>query len=361
MSQNRIVEPATVEAARPYRMDGSGRIDEKHWAMRLSPQAWAGLLDGLDTRGKRADAFGNEFIVPELIHISKEVNKQVFPENTAARAFAPPRSQPPWFDTTYMYTDETVSGSPEDETGDWSDPGVTVGLSRKPNLSVIRPFPVNYSVNIAEMARYASIGVSPMADKAIQARRVAEQAIDIRAWLGRPNLGIPGYVLTPGISRDTVPTVDGKKTWTQKTGEQIYEDCRLIYNAILVASKSIWRPRSMWLPQKMETILTKPMVVGGVALVTNVKQYIEMNLGLTIDYTIRLNDINRNGAAGNGAVAMFLKSSDVHRAINPRGYYEMGPQQVGRTMTVYGDIVSGGLVVSQPTSAALWDGMCDAP
>lgn len=353
MSENRIV------AACHQRMDANGRPTMDHWTKGIRFD-WESLLHGMDTRGKRADAFGNEFIVPELIHISKEVNKQVFPENTCMEAFASPITQPPWFAKVYDYNDESFSGSPEDETGDWSDPGTSVGISRKPNLSPIRPFPVNYSVNIAELAQFASVGVSAMAEKAVQARRVAEQACDIRAWLGRPNLGIPGYATTVGISRDTVPTVGGATTWADKDGPTIYEDFRLMFTAIVQNSQGIFKPTDAWLPQKLEGVLTKPMVLGGVMLATNVQTYIEANLNIKIHYTVRLNSISKTGAAGNGAVAMFKKSSDVQRHIMPRGYYEMGPQQVGRTMTVYGDIVSGGLVVPQPTSAALWDGMCAA-
>lgn len=338
------------------RCDAWGKPEISHWTKHTRFD-WDNILQGIDTRGRRADAFGNEFIVPDLIYISKEVNRQVFPENTFSRAFASPVAQPPWMSKVYDYNDETYSGSPEDENGEWSDPGVAVGINRKPNLSPIRPFTCNYSVNIAELAQWATIGASAMAEKAVQARRVAEQALDIRAWLGRPNLGIPGYANTVGISRDTVPTVGGHTTWADKSGPEIFEDCRLIYAAIIAASGGVWVPDSLWIPLKMRSILTKPMVLGGTMLMTNVQQYIEMNLDLKIDYSVRLNSIDKTGGTGTGAVAMFRKSSDVQRSILPRGYYELGPQQVGRTMTVYADVVSGGLVVPQPTSAALWDGV----
>lgn len=356
MSENRI------QGALPYRMDASGRVDERHWAMRIRADKWADILDGVDTRGRRADAFGNEFIVPELIHISKEVNKQVFPENTFTEAFAPPVSQPPWFAKVYDYNDEEFSGSSDDDSGEWSDPGQTAGISRKPNLSPIKPIPVNFSANIAEMAQFASIGVSTMVEKATQARRMAETTADRRAWLGNSRLGIPGYATTIGMSRDTVTTTTGgDTTWEDKSGPEIYEDCRAIWMAIVKNSLGIHKPTDAWLPQKLEGVLTKPMVLGGTMLTQNVQAYIEANLNIKIHYTVRLNGIDRNGDPGNGAVAMFKKSSDVQRNIMARGYYEMGPQQVARTLTVYADVVTGGLVVPQPTSAALWDGMCAAP
>lgn len=337
------------------RVDATGRPSLDHWTKGLRFD-WENMLHGIDLRGKRADAFGNEFIVPELIYISKIVNEQVFPENTFAEAFELAPDMPPWYAKVYDYNDLTYSGTPVDETGEWSDPGVAVGISRKPNLSPIRPIPVNYSVNIAEMAQFASIGQSAMSAKAVQARRVVEQTFDVRAWLGNANLGIPGYATTTGISRDTVPTVGGHTTWNSKTGTEIYADCRLMYQAIIEASGGVWIPNTLAVPLKLKGVLTKEFGVAGTSWLS-VEKYIEMNLDVKIIYSVRLNNIDKNGSAGTGAVAMYRKDSAVMRHVLPRGYYELGPQQVGRTMTVYADGVSGGLVIPQPTACALWDGV----
>lgn len=318
---------------------------------------WDQVLNGVDLRGRRADAFGNEFILPELIHISKIVNEQVFPENTYAEAFAMAPDMPAWYSKVYDYNDLTFSGTPVDETGEWSDPGVAVGISRAPNLSPIRPIPVNYSVNIAELAQFASIGQNAMATKAIQARRVVEQTFDLRAWYGNASLGIPGYASTTGISRDTVPTVGGHTTWNSKTGEEIYNDCRLIYQAIITASNGVWIPDTLAVPLKLKGVLTKPFGTAGATWI-NTQKYIEMNLDVKIIYSVRLNTLTKDGATnGTGSVAMYKNGSDVMRNLIVRGYYELGPQQVGRTMTVYADGVSGGLVIPQPTACALWDGV----
>lgn len=345
-----------IDRALEQRMDAFGRPSLDHWT-KHTRMDWETVLQGVDLRGKRADAFGNEFIVPELIHLSKIANEQVFPENTYAQAFALASDLPAWYDIAYNYNDNTYSGSPENVSGDFSDPGIPVGISRSPNLSPIRPITVNYSVNIAEMARLGAQGTSAMAAKAKQARRVVDTAFDIWAWRGYSKLSIPGYCTTTGISRDTVPTVGGHTTWTSKTGPEIYEDVRLICQAINDNSKGVFFPTHMAVPQKLKTILTKPMVLGGVMLNMSVAAYIEAQLSLTVLYTVRLNDVDKNGAAGTGAVALYQKGEDTQRSLIVRDYYELGPQQVGRTMTVYADGVSGGLVIPQPTSAALWDGV----
>ena len=341
--------------ALPMRLDTAGRPTMDHWSKSTlfqNPYNWELMLQGVDTRGKRADAFGNEFIVPELIHISKIVNEQVFPENTFAQAFVLAPDQPAWYDVAYMYADLEFAGTPTEDTGSWIDPGIPVGISRKPNLSPIAPVPVNYSVNVAELARFAEVGMSAMAAKAVQARRIVEQTFDVRAWLGNSNLNIPGFALAQGISRDTFTT----GSWATATGSQIYEDLRQQYQAIVSASKGVWIPDTIALPMKLKSILTKPMVIGTTALLTSVEQYIAQNLDCQLLYTVRLNDINKDNASGTGAVAMYKKDNRVMRHVMPRGYYELGPQQVGRTLTVYADGVSGGLVIPQPTACALWDG-----
>src|SRR5947208_2749970 len=112
-----------IQGALEQRCDAYGRPSLEHWTKHVQ-LPWAQLLAGIDTRGKRADAFGNEFIVPELIHLSKIANEQVFPENTYAQAFEMAQDLPAWYDIAYNYNDNEYSGSPEDIAGDWGDPGV---------------------------------------------------------------------------------------------------------------------------------------------------------------------------------------------------------------------------------------------
>lgn len=336
------------------RMDERGLAFAGHWTQHHSfdkaELVKALRLSGMDNR--RADEVSNLFVMPELIHLSKIANEQVFPEITYAKAFELASDAPPWYMTTYSYNDDTYTGSPDDYSGmDWSDPGRRVTLNRKPNLSPILPKTTSYNFNVAELARAAAAGVSLPARSAVQARRLIEQEFDIRAWLGRPQVGIPGLLTASGIATDAAST-----QWTDPaiTTQAIYEDIRAkLYQAIINASLGAWMPTHLAIPQTVITVFTRPMVLDGVSLMVTLGEYVKQNLGLEILPTVRLNSASLPGDEGNTGVAvMFRKDEMCHRHILCRGYYENAAQVVGRDLIVYADGVSGGLVVPQPTSVA---------
>lgn len=332
------------------RMDAANRPYNGHWSQHHSFDAAAitKALSALVGDPRRADDISNTFVMPELIHISKIANEQVFPEITYDKAFALAMDPPPWFSRSYSYNDATFTGSPEDDSGaDWSDPGQRVTLNRKPNLSPILPKTTQYGWNIAEIAQAASVGLSLPAMSAIQARRVVETEFDIRAWLGRPNLGIPGLLTATGIGTD-----NASKQWSDPatTTAEIYADIQAVmYQGIVNASLGAWLPTHLAIPQTCITAFTRPMVLGGVGLMVTLGEYVKSNLQLEILPTVRLNhatpDMGKTGAA-----VMFRKDALTQRHILARGYYENAAQMVGRDLIVFADGVSGGLVVPQPTS-----------
>ena len=334
------------------RMDG-GRVFDGHWSQHYTfdkADLTKALVQvgGLDHR--RADDVATKFVIPDLIHLSKIANEQVFPENTYAEAFALAPDSPPWYMESYTYYDVSYTGSPEDASGlDWSDPGRRADVNRKPNLSPILPKTTMYGFNVAELARMAALGQSLPALGAMQARRIIETEFDVRAWLGRPSLGIPGLISTTGIATDSAGT-----QWDSATTEAIYSDIRLkLYQQIINNSLGVWRPTHLALPQTVETIFTRPMVLGGTSLMVTLGEYVKKNLNLELIFTVRLNSAKIGSDVSNTGVAvMYRKDALTQRHVLCRGYYENAAQMVGRDLQILCDGVSGGLVVPQPTSVA---------
>jgi len=114
-----------------------------------------------------------------------------------------------------------------------------------------------YSTEELRAAMFANRPLDAM--KADAARRAMRELENTIAWTGDSNNELIGLLNHPNITTVAAPAGVGGTTWALKTADEILADIRLAITTIRTASKGIFNPDTMLIPQaQYDIIAMKP-------------------------------------------------------------------------------------------------------
>ena len=211
----------------------------------------------LQTGAYRADALETMFIARELVSVETAVYEKKYPE-FKGRLLVPKKALPEG--ATYAsYTEQEEYGSAR-IISSGADDLPRAEVSRAETMVQIYTVANSYGYTTMELKKAAFARQSLDAAKAMAARRIMEQKIDLLLQTGDAAYSMKGLLNQTGTNTYVVPNgVSGSPLWINKTSDEILTDLNGIAKAAHIATKSADMSTKMLLPlDSYELISTKP-------------------------------------------------------------------------------------------------------
>ena len=211
----------------------------------------------LQTGAYRADALETMFIARELVSVETAVYEKKYPE-FKGRLLVPKKALPEGA-TFASYTEQEEYGSAR-IISSGADDLPRAEVSRAETMVQIYTVANSYGYTTMELKKAAFARQSLDAAKAMAARRIMEQKIDLLLQTGDAAYSMKGLLNQTGTNTYVVPNgVSGSPLWINKTSDEILTDLNGIAKAAHIATKSADMSTKMLLPlDSYEHISTKP-------------------------------------------------------------------------------------------------------
>jgi hypothetical protein len=300
---------------------------------------------------ERFDANETAFLERQLTQLRAKLFEVVHTENRA-RSFMP-------FATDIAESVEQYSYQVYDYSGEAAVVNLSAGAKDIPHIG-LSSFEVTgkvydiadfYDWSINELAEAARTGVDISSRKAMAAKQVIENSIDMMLAFGRPNDRQTNLVTTGLINNQAVTDLGivnpANDAWVAgtTTADQIISDPNLIVEPIFTASKGLFGADTLLLPQREYLIASKTRIAN-----TN---------ETALSYFLRTNPTVRNidswhrltlaGAGGTTSRAIAYKRDPmVLEGVLPMDFRTLPPQASQFRFEVYCQARCGGVKVYQP-------------
>lgn len=211
----------------------------------------------LQTGAYRADALETVFIARELVSVETAVYEKRYPE-FKGRSLVPKKSLPEGA-TFASYSEQDEYGSAK-IISSGADDLPRAEVSRTETLVQIYTVGDAYAYTTMELKKAAFARQSLDAAKAMAARRIMEQKIDLLIQTGDAAYGMKGLLNQSGTNTYVVPNGGlGSPLWVNKTSDEILTDLNAMANAPSNATNGIEYPDTMVLPiAQYDLISQKP-------------------------------------------------------------------------------------------------------
>jgi hypothetical protein len=220
--------------------------------------------------------------------------------------------------------------------------------------SNVRGIGDSYGYDVQEI-RYASMTGTPLESrKAAAARRAHDQKINVLAWAGDTEHGLPGFLTNANIPGYTVPA-DGtgsSKLWTAKTADLIIRDVNAIINQVLTQSKGVHAANEVWLPIAQYALISS--MPRGTGTDQTVLSFLQANNpGVTFKRVVELDNAMSSGTLDT-MVAIENTAENLGLQV-PMPFMQHSPQQKGLAFEVPCESRYGGVIVYYPLAMAIAD------
>jgi hypothetical protein len=216
----------------------------------------------------------------------------------------------------------------------------------------------SFSYSIQEL-RASAMANQPLDQmKQIAARRVLEQRINKIIWTGDINTGRVGVLTDPDVPYGTVPAdgAGGTTQFVNKTGQQIYRDISKCIQGVFENSDGLFVADTLVLPpSQYETIARTPFAEQYRA--NSILEGLKMNFpGLNIEYAAELKGASSITPSNDVMIAYQKKMEFCCHAI-PIPFEMLPPQQVAMKYKVYCHARTAGMIIRQPISLNIKEGV----
>ena len=306
----------------------------------------------LRTGDYRADALETMFIARELVSVETAVYEKKFPE-FKGRLLVPKKALPEG--ATYAsYTEQEEYGSAR-IISSGADDLPRAEVSRAETLVQIYTVANSYGYTTMELKNAAFARQSLDAAKAMAARRIMEQKIDLLLQTGDAAYSMKGLLNQTGTNTYVVPNgVSGSPLWINKTSDEILTDLNGMANAASNATNGIEYPDKMVLPiAQYDLISQKPRSSMSD---TTVKEFFIAN-SPTIKEIVPWWPCKTAGALGVTRAVTYRMDLEALWFYMPQEFQPMAPQLRGLEYIVPCTADFGGVHVRLPKSITYADGI----
>lgn len=306
----------------------------------------------LRTGDYRADALETMFIARELVSVETAVYEKKYPE-FKGRLLVPKKALPEG--ATYAsYTEQEEYGSAR-IISSGADDLPRAEVSRAETLVQIYTVANSYGYTTMELKNAAFARQSLDAAKAMAARRIMEQKIDLLLQTGDAAYSMKGLLNQTGTNTYVVPNgVSGSPLWINKTSDEILTDLNGMANAASNATNGIEYPDKMVLPiAQYDLISQKPRSSMSD---TTVKEFFIAN-SPTIKEIVPWWPCKTAGALGVTRAVTYRMDLEALWFYMPQEFQPMAPQLRGLEYIVPCTADFGGVHVRLPKSITYADGI----
>lgn len=306
----------------------------------------------LRTGDYRADALETMFIARELVSVETAVYEKKYPE-FKGRLLVPKKALPEG--ATYAsYTEQEEYGSAR-IISSGADDLPRAEVSRAETMVQIYTVANSYGYTTMELKKAAFARQSLDAAKAMAARRIMEQKIDLLLQTGDAAYSMKGLLNQTGTNTYVVPNgVSGSPLWINKTSDEILTDLNGMANAASNATNGIEYPDKMVLPiAQYDLISQKPRSSMSD---TTVKEFFIAN-SPTIKEIVPWWPCKTAGALGVTRAVTYRMDLEALWFYMPQEFQPMAPQLRGLEYIVPCTADFGGVHVRLPKSITYADGI----
>lgn len=306
----------------------------------------------LSTGAYRADALETVFIARELVSVETAVYEKRYPE-FKGRSLVPKTSLPEGA-TFASYSEQDEYGSAK-IISSGADDLPRAEVSRTETLVQIYTVGDAYAYTTMELKKAAFARQSLDAAKAMAARRIMEQKIDLLIQTGDAAYGMKGLLNQSGTNTYVVPNGGlGSPLWVNKTSDEILTDLNAMANAPSNATNGIEYPDTMVLPiAQYDLISQKPRSSTSD---TTVKEFFLGNSPY-IKEIIPWWPCKTAGAAGVTRAVTYRKDLEALWYYMPQEFQAMAPQLRNLEYLIPCTCDFGGVHVRLPKSVTYADGI----
>lgn len=306
----------------------------------------------LRTGDYRADALETMFIARELVSVETAVYEKKYPE-FKGRLLVPKKALPEG--ATYAsYTEQEEYGSAR-IISSGADDLPRAEVSRAETMVQIYTVANSYGYTTMELKKAAFARQSLDAAKAMAARRIMEQKIDLLLQTGDAAYSMKGLLNQTGTNTYVVPNgVSGSPLWINKTSDEILTDLNAMANAPSNATNGIEYPDTMVLPiAQYDLISQKPRSSTSD---TTIKEFFLGNSPY-IKEIIPWWPCKTAGAAGVTRAVTYRRDLEALWYYMPQEFQAMAPQLRNLEYLIPCTCDFGGVHVRLPKSVTYADGI----
>ncbi len=306
----------------------------------------------LSTGAYRADALETVFIARELVSVETAVYEKRYPE-FKGRSLVPKKSLPEGA-TFASYSEQDEYGSAK-IISSGADDLPRAEVSRTETLVQIYTVGDAYAYTTMELKKAAFARQSLDAAKAMAARRIMEQKIDLLIQTGDAAYGMKGLLNQSGTNTYVVPNGGlGSPLWVNKTSDEILTDLNAMANAPSNATNGIEYPDTMVLPiAQYDLISQKPRSSTSD---TTIKEFFLGNSPY-IKEIIPWWPCKTAGAAGVTRAVTYRRDLEALWYYMPQEFQAMAPQLRNLEYLIPCTCDFGGVHVRLPKSVTYADGI----
>ena len=306
----------------------------------------------LQTGAYRADALETVFIARELVSVETAVYEKRYPE-FKGRSLVPKKSLPEGA-TFASYSEQDEYGSAK-IISSGADDLPRAEVSRTETLVQIYTVGDAYAYTTMELKKAAFARQSLDAAKAMAARRIMEQKIDLLIQTGDAAYGMNGLLNQSGTNTYVVPNGGlGSPLWVNKTSDEILTDLNAMANAPSNATNGIEYPDTMVLPiAQYDLISQKPRSSTSD---TTIKEFFLGNSPY-IKEIIPWWPCKTAGAAGVTRAVTYRRDLEALWYYMPQEFQAMAPQLRNLEYLIPCTCDFGGVHVRLPKSVTYADGI----
>jgi hypothetical protein len=224
---------------------------------------------------------------------------------------------------------------------------------------------IGYRWTLEEIGNAVMTGMNLTAERAIAARRAADEFIDKVALQGAPEKNFPGLINYPGITSVAAPAdgTSGEDAWTSKTSDQIMRDINMLITGMWTASGSVELANTLLLPLEAMSALATSRVSGTV--MTTLAWVLANNVYTNVTgqpFVVRaVRGLESAGPGGTGRAVAYRRDPGVLKMHIPMPHRFLPVWQTGPLVfDVPGIFRLAGLEIRRPGAVRYMDGITNA-
>lgn len=310
------------------------------------------------TRDNAQQAFN--FLVAELTNIETEIYRTKYADIIYAQLVPVDSSGNPWAKSFTYFSIDTVGNA------DWWN-GMAkdiplADINRQKREQGVGMAAIGYRYDLEEIAQAQMLNISITTEKALAARRAAEEFMDRLTRSGDPRQGMTGLVNSPLVTvTDAIADGTGASPlWAEKTGDQMARDINSQLTQINAGSLGIEMADTVLLPiAQMNALATSRLSNTDIPALQFVQKYNVFTNQTGTPLMIRaINGLSTAGVGGVSRMVTYRRDPMVVKLNVPMPHHFDPAFQSGPiTFDIPGYLRTGGVQIRRPAAFAYLDGI----
>jgi hypothetical protein len=302
----------------------------------------------------RLDANETANLDRALRYVETQVYNIEYPELRHRRYIPQDNSVPPGAESVWFRQYDHVGKAKM--ISNWADDLPRVDVLATEYGIPVKPIGDSFEYSLRDLQRAAMPNGAPLDQmKAQAARDVIEWELDDIACVGRPDVGIKGFINNDAVDVMTATTVSTKTKWITDTKDPaaIVADLNALKRHVITETKQIYSIDTILLPSDLyEYIAATPY--SAYSDKTVLDWFRGTNTGITVEGWAKLDLANADGDGGR--IIGYRKGPQILQEKIPMEYTQIPAQPKNLAFVVNAWAITGGTHIHRPKAVVYMDG-----